>query len=82
MKRNSSSGMLIIASVFATLLVLPGRNAIASGLSQSAEPEPSRTLVIIVPGMAGNDGFWPNVIAGKVTFASELCRAAGPDTEI
>ncbi|MGA2582625.1 MAG: alpha/beta hydrolase [Tepidisphaeraceae bacterium] len=82
MKRNSSSGMLIIASVFATLLVLPGRNAIASGLSQSAEPEPSRTLVIIVPGMAGNDGFWPNVIAGKVTFASELCRAAGPGTEI
>jgi pimeloyl-ACP methyl ester carboxylesterase len=82
MKRNSSSGMLIIASVFVTLLVWPGRSAIAAAPAQLAGHGSTRTLVIVVPGMTGNDEFWPNVVAEKVTFASELCRAAGPGTEI
>jgi hypothetical protein len=40
------------------------------------------TLVFIVPGTYGNDQFWTNVIEGKATFASELGRAVGPNTDV
>ena len=36
-----------------------------------------RTIVFIVPGTYGNEGFWPNIVPGKATFASELQRGLG-----
>lgn len=41
-----------------------------------------RVLVVTVPGTYGNQGFWPNVIPDKATFASELLGALGPGSEI
>jgi pimeloyl-ACP methyl ester carboxylesterase len=54
----------------------------ATTMAQDNQVASTRTLVIIVPGAAGNASFWTNIESGQVTFASELQRAEGPGTEI
>ena len=58
------------------------KNAEDSSGSLVPVPRSLSTLVFIVPGTYGNDGFWPNVQDGYASFASELKRTSGPRSEI
>jgi pimeloyl-ACP methyl ester carboxylesterase len=48
----------------------------------SGNQAPDRVFVVIVPGTYGNDAFWPNVVDGKATFASELRSVLERGSEI
>lgn len=73
--------------VVVLILLVVGAGAVLRTRLRAGSPSESsiggrRTLVIIVPGTWGNTAFWGNIIDGKATFASELRRAIGGETDI
>jgi pimeloyl-ACP methyl ester carboxylesterase len=75
---------LVVATPFVHRLYHPAPTPQASRGSAAALPStrPIDSIVFIVPGTYGNEGFWPNVIPGKATFASELLRGMNGQAEI
>jgi len=80
-------GVLVVAIILAALRVGP---VSAPSSSSSAQPpnnsrvrqSSDRVRVFVVPGTYGNEGFWPNIIPGKATFASELLATLEPGSEV
>jgi pimeloyl-ACP methyl ester carboxylesterase len=76
-----AAAVIVATVLIAKLVLFHGAAAPASALAGSGNRVFPHTLVIISPGMTGNAEFWPDVVRGKATFASELRRGAG-DVEL
>jgi len=76
----SARNVLIAAGAIGVVGVVVGiLVAFTAGRARQAS---DRVLVFIVPGTYGNQWFWPNVIPGKATFASELLSALAPGSKL
>lgn len=82
--RKASAAVACLLAVVLTLLATSGSGPAGkpTGPSGAAPPERLRTLVFVVPGTYGNDGFWPSVVEGKASFGSELLRSLGPGSAV